>query len=340
MSVLETEGPSARTALPLAGRLSWSEPLGRFGPLAVALLLVIVFTALNPGEFLTGGNVLTLLDQMALPLIVVSGLSLVVVMGCVDLSVEGIMAAAGLAFVLLSANSGNGNDWGVGALAIALLLGAAIGFANGLIHTRMRVPSFILTLGTWYAGLGVASVLYGGSATTLTGGGLVDWIRGTTLGVSTSFWIAVCTVAATLAITRWTTVGRYAYAIGDDENVAAIAGVDVNRYKVIVFGLAGLCSALAGVIGIVRLGAGVVEVGSGQLFFSLTAVVVGGTLLSGGHGGVARSVAGVLLLTVLNNGLVLSGVDPSVQQALFGCVIIVAVVGLAVRQRSIVRVVK
>ena len=147
-------------------------------------------------------------------------------------------------------------------------------------------------------------------------------------------------VALGLALTRWTSFGRYAYAIGDNEKVAAVAGVPLRRFKICILMFSGACAAIAGVIATVRLGAGVVEVGSGQLFFSLTAVVVGGTVLSGGQGGVGRSAIGVLLLTVLNNGLILSGVDPSIQQAVFGVVIIMAVVVMAFRQRSIVRVVK
>jgi ribose transport system permease protein len=340
MKTIANTGLSATARSALSPRRGNHEAFARFGPAAATAVLIVVFAALNPGEFLSIANVSAILDQAAVPLIVVTGLTFVVVMGSVDLSVEGVMAASGLTFVLLAANSSDSVGQGLIALVVALVIGLCFGAANGLIHTRLRVPSFILTLGTWYIGIGVASVLYGDAATTLGTSSLVGWLGGKTLGLSTAFWIAVFAVVLGLVLTRWTALGRYAYAIGDDEQTAAMAGIPVQRFKIYVFIFAGLCSALAGVIGVVRLGAGVVEVGSGQLFFTLTAVVVGGTALAGGQGGVGRSIVGVLLLTVINNGLVLSGVNPSIQQALFGIVIIIAVVATAIRQRTITRVVK
>ncbi|MFE7423729.1 ABC transporter permease [Rhodococcus sp. NPDC057529] len=318
------------------GARAWTQ----YGTAIATLAAVIVFTILNPGEFLSRGNLLTIIDQMAIPLIIICGLTFVVLAGSVDLSIEGVMAAAGLTFVLLSGDSSNAIDLGFAAVIVAVLVGLLFGLVNGLIHTKLRIPSFILTLGTWYVGLGVASILYGSSAPTLEGSPTVDWLAGETLGLSHACWIAIVMVGSCLSLVKWTAFGRYSYAVGNDEKGAEVAGVPVRRFKVYFFAFAGVCSATAGIIGSVRLGAGLVEVGSGQLFFALTAVVVGGTALAGGQGGIGRSVVGVLLLTVLNNGLVLSGADPSIQQALFGIAIIVAVGAAAFRQRSITRVVK
>ena len=340
MSLLK-ENPRPTTTGPHKGiTRTVTKPAGQYGTAVALVILFAAFSVINPGSFMTAGNVITILNQATVPLILVTGMTFVVLLGSVDLSLEGTMAAAGISFVLLSRNSVNGNDFQLAALIIALIIGVLFGLVTGLIHNYLKVPSFILTLGMWYIGLGTATILYGDGATTLEPSPLVNWFGSTVFGLSNSFWIAVGVFCLALVLSKWTKFGRYAYAIGDSQEIAKVAGIKVFRYKTLVFVFSGACAALAGVIGSVKLGAGVVEVGSGQLFFTLTAVVVGGTLLSGGSGGVARSMFAVLLLTVLNNGLVLSGVDPSIQQALFGCVIVIAVVLTALRKRDVLRVVK
>ncbi|MFI0821924.1 ABC transporter permease [Streptomyces sp. NPDC021098] len=310
------------------------------GPLMALVVVGVVFAVLNPSTFPTGDNLLTILDQAAVPLILAMGATFVILMGSIDLSVEGVMAASGLTFVLLTANTTNSNDLGPLAVVIALSLGLAFGLIIGAIHARLRVPSFIVSLGFWYIGLGMATVMYGDAVTQLRDSALTRWISGTPLAVSNSFLVAVVVVVAAHLLARYSTFGRDTYAIGDNEQVASLAHVPISRVKIMVFGFAGLCSGLAGVIGSLRLGAGVVEVGSGQVFFTIAAIVVGGTVLSGGKGGVLYSVVGVLLLTVINNGLVLSGVNPNVQQAFFGLIILAAVLVTGLRRRSILGVVK
>jgi ribose transport system permease protein len=321
-------------------RPSLASRAGTFGPLLALIAVAVVFAALNPTTFPTVENLRAILDQAALPMILAMGATFVILMGCIDLSVEGVMATAGLTFVLLSANTVNSMDLGFGAAIIALLAGALFGLLNGLIHTRFRIPSFMASLGLWYVGLGVATLLFGSTVPSLQNKGVSQWASATPLGASNAFILALVIAVLAVLVERFTRVGRYSLAIGADEGLARISSVPVARFKVYIFVLAGLCSAIAGVIGTARLGVGIVEVGSGQLFFTTAAVVVGGTLLSGGKGGVVRSVIGVLLLTVINNGLVLSGVDPTVQQAIAGIVIVSAVVVTGLRSRERLRVVK
>lgn len=314
--------------------------IGKLGPGLALLVLIVFFSIQNPSSFMTTENALTILNQASVPLILAMGMTFVVLLGSVDLSIEGIMAAAGISFVLLSKNSSNENDLGFWAVVLALGIGLVFGLISGTIHNKLRIPSFILTLGIWYVGLGIATILYGDAATTLEPSPLVDWIAGNSLGISNGFWIALGLLVIAVVLAQCTKFGRYTYAIGDSQEVAKLAGIDVNRYKTLVFAFAGLCAALAGIVGSVKLGAGIVEVGTGQLFFTLTSVVVGGTVLSGGSGGVIRSAVAVFLLTVLNNGLVISGADPSIQQAIFGVVIVVAVIVASIRSRSVLKVVK
>jgi ribose transport system permease protein len=311
------------------------------GEVGALVVIIIVFAVLNPGTFATIKNLQTILDQAAVPLMVGVGATMVILMGSIDLSVEGVMGAAGMTFVLLSANSRDTVDLGFLAVVVAVVVGMALGLLSGLIHTRIKVPSFIVTLGVWYIGLGVATLLFGQAAIpTLNSDALKLWPSRHTLGLPRSFVLALVIIILGILITRYTRLGRYTYAIGNNEAIARDNGVPVARYKVYVFVLAGAASALAGVIGSMQLGTGSVTVGIGTLFLTIAAVVIGGTSLGGGKGGIARTVLGVFLLTTLNNGLILSGVSPNIQSAVSGAVLIAAIVAAAWPYRSRLRIVK
>lgn len=311
------------------------------GEVAAFVALVIVFTILNPDTFLALGNIRTVLDQASLPLIVGVGATLVILMGSIDLSVEGVMGAAGMTFVLLSANSRDTVDLGVWAIVAAVGVGMALGLVSGVIHTQLRVPSFIVTLGVWFVGLGLATLLFGESAIPfLPDDGLKTWPSELTLGIPNSFVLAAALVLVGAAVARYTRLGRAAYAIGNNEAVARDNGVRVVRHQIGVFVFAGGCTAIAGVLATLQLGAGSATIGIGILFTTIAAVVIGGTSLGGGVGGVLRTGLGVMLLTVLNNGLILSGVSPSLQSAVSGGVLILAIVVASWPHRSRLRIVK
>jgi ribose/xylose/arabinose/galactoside ABC-type transport system permease subunit len=132
-----------------------------YAEIVILVLLIVLFSILNPTTFPTVANFNTILNIAAVPTIIGVGATFVVLMGRIDLSVEGIMGAAGLAYVLLSPNSRTSADWGFGAIVVAIALGAGLGLAAALVHTRLKVPSFIVSLGMWYVGLGIAAVLFG-----------------------------------------------------------------------------------------------------------------------------------------------------------------------------------
>ncbi len=313
----------------------------RLGELGALVVLIVVFAALNPGSFLAIGNIRTILDQAATPLIVGVGATLVILMGSIDLSVEGIMGASGMAFVLTTANSRGSHDFGPLAFVIGIALGAAFGLVSGVLHTRLGVPSFIVTLGMWFVALGVATVLFGtDSIPLLPDGGIKTWPSDQTFGLPHSFELAALMVVLGIVITRYTKLGRFAYAIGNNEDVARNNGIAVGRTKIFVFATAGAFSGLAGVLGTLQLGAGSATVGTGTLFLTIAAVVIGGTSLSGGRGGILRTTLGVVLLTVLNNGLILSGVSPNVQSGVSGLILVVAIVAAAWPLRNRLRIVK
>ncbi len=314
---------------------------GGLAEVVILLGLVAVFSILNPTHFPTLTNLATILNTASIPVILGVGASAVVLTGRIDLSVEGVMGAAGMTFVLLSANSRETADIGWLAWPAALAVGAALGALTGAIHVLAKVPSFIVSLGIWYVGLGIAAVLFGYEMIPfLTNESAVAWPTATLAGIPNSFLLALCVAALGVLIERMTRLGRAAYAIGNNEAVARMTGIPVSTFVVILFAFAGACSGLAGVVGSLALGAGAANVGVGMLFLTLAAIVIGGTPLGGGRGGTLRTVTGVLILSTLYNGLILAGVDPSIQSGVSGLVLVAAVVAAGWSQRERLRVFK
>ena len=169
---------------------------------------------------------------------------------------------------------------------------------------------------------------------------LLAWPTQLTFGLPNAFWLAAIILAFGIIISRYTHFGRGVLAIGNSETIARNTGMPVNTIKILAFTLAGGLSAIAGILATMQLGAGSPDLGSGQLFTVIPAAVIGGTALSGGEGGIVRSAIGVFLLIMLNNGLVLAGVDPSFQAGVFGAILIVAIVAVASPDRAILKIVK
>ena len=313
--------------------------LGLWGPV-LALAVLCLALALLADRFATVANLKAIADQASIPAVLAVGLSFVIVMGAIDLSIEGIMAAAAIITALLVANERNDLDLGLLGVAIAVAVGAGLGFLNGIINARLRVPSFMVTLGMGSIGLGIATILFGDRPPRISDPSIRAWGLDEFLGLPRFAFVALGCVAVGYAIQRYTRMGRYAFAIGGGEDLARLSGLRVERYKTIVFAFAGALFALGGAMAAARVGIGSPTAGSGQLFATITAVVVGGTLLSGGRGGVLPSTVGLLIVTVLGNGLVLLGVDDSIQRAVQGAIIVAAVAATTWSARDRLRVIK
>ena len=308
--------------------------------LATIAVVIIVFSLINP-RFASIENLRNILVQVSVPLILVVGATLVILMGSIDLSVQGIMGAAGMAWILMSPNARGGIDYGVWAWVAAIGIGLFLGLLSGAIYTLFRVPSFVVTLGTWNVGLGVGTILYGDSMLpSLTSEALAQWPTRLSLGLPNAFWLAAAVVLVGILLIGFTQLGRGILAIGNNEPLAVINGIPVTRIKIAAFGIAGLLSGLAGILATMELGSGSPGVGGGQLFTVIPAAVIAGTALSGGEGGLVRSALGVFLLILLNNGLVLAGVDPNYQSGVFGAILVIAIVAVAWPQRDRLRVAK
>lgn len=316
-----------------------SAALLQWGPALALLVLCICFTLAEP-RFATMENFRVIADRCAIPLILAVGMTFVVLQGSIDLSLEGCMATSSLTVAMLVANSRTGFDLGLPGIALALLPGIGIGFLNGIVMTRLRVPSFMATLGAWSAALGLAMLLSGGQPPLIRDQALRAFGLGQTLTVSNLALVALAVLALGFVLQRYTRFGRYSMAIGGGEELARQAGLPVDRCKVLAFALSGLLAGLAGVLGSAQIGLGHVDIGIGQMFATVTAVVIGGTSLAGGSGGVLQSAVGTVMLAVLANGMIFVGITPEVQKAVQGMIILAASLLATWHLRRRLRIVK
>ena len=311
--------------------------LARWIPVAVLILLCALIGAIEP-VFLTAGNLVRLLQTAMIPMVLALGATFVILLGSIDLSVEGGLTLSAVLICLLVRNGGNANDYGIFGILVVLAVGALVGLVNGLVHVKLRIPSFMVTLGMWFVGVGTANALLGGLAVRIND----PIIRGIAInrvfGLPWGVWLSAAALLVAWVIQSYTRLGRHVYALGGGEELAALSGISITRVRLQTFMLAGVFYALGGVLAAAQLGLGNAQIGQGRLFTTVTAVVVGGTSLSGGEGGVLQTLVGVLIVAVLTNGMVLMSIPPSVQQAVQGLMIIAAVALSSSRKRA--RIVK
>jgi ribose transport system permease protein len=293
-------------------------------PLAVLVVLCVLIAIANP-NFIEWRNLVRVANSAAVPLTLAMGLTFIILMGSIDLSVEGTLSVAAMVVVLLAANDGNGNDYGWLAVLAAVAAGTLMGLVNGLVQTMLRIPSFMATLGMWFVGLGLSVFMLGGSAIKLNDASIRDLALARFLGLPLAVWVAIGAFLLAVVIQYHTRLGRHILAIGGDEDVAKLSGVNVTRVRITAFALAGFFFGIAGVLAAAQLGQSHAVIGDGRLFAAVTAVVVGGTALTGGEGGVVNTLIGVLIVTVLANGMILLGISPYIQQTVQGLMIIAAV---------------
>lgn len=324
-SVSDMERTAPMTSL--AGRLAGMARLRHWrslAPLAVLIALCILITIANP-NFIEPRNLIRVANSAAVPLTLAMGLTFVILMGSIDLSVEGTLSVAAMVVVLLAANDSNGNDYGWLAVLAAVAAATAMGIASGVVQTMLRIPSFMATLGTWFIGIGFSVYMLGGSAIRLNDASIRELALARLLGLPFAVWVAVGAFLLAVLIQYYTRLGRHIMAIGGGEDVAELSGVHVTRVRIGAFALAGFFFGIAGVLAAAQLGQSHAVIGDGRLFAAVTAVVVGGTALTGGEGGVFNSLIGVLIVAVLANGMILLGISPYIQQTVQGLMIIAAV---------------
>ena len=295
-----------------------------FMPLAVLIVLCVLITVANP-NFMEIRNLIRIANSAAVPLTLAMGMTFIILMGSIDLSVEGAMSVSAMVLVLLATNDSNANSYGWGGVVAAIAASTLMGLVNGAVQTVLRIPSFMATLGMWFIGLGISVFMLGGSAIRLMDGSIRSLALSRFLGLPLAVWVALAAFGLAAVIQYHTRFGRHVMAIGGGEDVAGFSGIHVRRVRIAAFGLAGFFFGVAGVLAAAQLGQSNAVIADGRLFAAVTAVVVGGTALTGGEGGVISTLIGVLIVTVLANGMILLGISPYIQQTLQGLLIIAAV---------------
>ena len=298
----------------------------RFAPLIVLAVLILVFSVVCGKNFASVNNFSAILNQLAIPLLVALGLTFVIMIGSIDLSIDGTIGMAASFIGVLALNSRFAFNLGFGAVLISVGASVLVGLLVGTIHVYLRIPSFMVSFAFLHICRGIGLLSYEGRPPTILDPVMVLIPKMTFLGIPFITWVALIVLLICLFIQEFTAFGRYIYAVGTDETVLKAVGVSVNAVKIKVFVLAGFCFGVAGVLGAIRLGQGQVGVvGTGLMFPAQTAVVAGGTSLAGGKGGVVQTIVGVLIITVLENGLLLLGVNSYIRTGIQGAIILTAV---------------
>jgi ribose transport system permease protein len=310
------------------------EVLTKWAPLLVLLTLVILFTALNP-TFFSLRNFARIAIASAPALMVAIGVTFIILMGSIDLSMEGAISLTAVLFCYAFLGVGGSLlPWGWLAVPATLALGGLIGALNGLIHVRLRIPSFMASLALGFIGTGAAVLLTGGDIVRIEDEAFRGLLTVRWFSFPIMVWVAGLGLAVAWFIQSRTTLGRNFYAVGGGEDLAHASGVDVARVRILGFALAGVFYAVAAILVLGRIGQAESVSGSGFMFISITSAVVGGVALWGGVGGVWNALVGVLIVGVINNGMVVIGLPDFLQQGVLGLLVIVAVV-LSTDRRSV-----
>ena len=291
----------------------------------IALLAMCIFLVIFPTTrttFLTPNNMFNILRQNASNLFLATGMTMVIILGGIELSVGSVIALSGCVAAGCVVNLGLPEA--VGFLA-AILVGAIVGMFNGLVICKTDIPPFIVTLASMNIAKGIALVYTQGApircmtdAFKFPGAGYVGPVP------TPVILMLIVFVIAALMINR-TQLGRHIYAVGGNAQAAKFSGINVSKVKFIVYTYTGIMAGIAGVVVASRLYSGQPTAGDGAEMDAIAAVVVGGTSMSGGFGRIGGTLIGVLIIGVLNNGLNLMGVDSNWQYIVKGLVILLAV---------------
>lgn len=297
-----------------------SKHANELGLLAIIVVLYLVFSIYATG-FISLNNQMNILRDAATIGIAAWAMMLIIISGEIDVSVGPMVAFISVILAYLM-------QYAIPlpfALILALCLGAALGSVAGVLRGWFNVPSFVATLGLWSALRGMGLFMTNALPVPIDENDVLDWLGGQVLGLPVSAVIMLILFVVFQFISKKTAFGRSVYAIGGNASAAQLCGINVKRIRVLLFTLAGLLAAVTGILLAARLGSGNAGAASGLEFDVIAAVVVGGTALSGGRGSMLGTLLGVLVITLIGNGLVLLGINSFFQQVVRGVIIVLAV---------------
>lgn len=302
------------------------EAMIRWAPVLVLLALVVVFTLINP-SFLTLRNLGRIAISATPALMVAVGVTFIIIMGSIDLSMEGTVSLCAVVFGFVFLGLGGAvlsSAWL--AIPLTLALGVLIGLVNGLVHVVLRIPSFMASLAMGFVGTGVAVLMTGGEKIFIEDEVFRGLLTERYFGFPVMCYLALVFLLVGWFIQSHTRLGRNFYAVGGGEELAHASGLNVRRVRITGFALAGAFYALGALFAVGKIGIAESITGNNFMFVSITSVVVGGVALWGGIGGVWNALVGVLIVNVINNGMVVVGLPDYLQDGMLGLLVIVAVV--------------
>jgi ribose/xylose/arabinose/galactoside ABC-type transport system permease subunit len=284
------------------------------------LVIFIIIFSVGSSSFLNSYNILTIGNSAAILLAVAMGQVFAILTGGIDLSVGGIMS---LVSVVLMKTLEPLGFW---AYPLSLGVGVLAGLFNGLVNAKFRIPSFITTLGSNGIFISIAYMISIKPLSAPSSAyGVMDLINGMTFGIRNIMLIGIIVFILFLVIQRYTVTGRSIMLLGSNEKMSWLSGVDIFKMRTLAFTLSGLGASIAGIMLASNLYSGYPTLGTVYILNSIASVVIGGTAMTGGAGGVLNTLVGVLVMSVINNGMNIIGIDVYAQQSFLGILVIVAV---------------
>ena len=286
----------------------------------IGMCVILAFTS---KVFLTVGNVVNVLQQISINAIIAIGMTFVIITAGIDLSVGSVLALSSTTMGVVYVSTGRVFL----SILACLLVGIICGVINGIIITKGGLPPFISTLGMMNMARGIALTLTAGK--TINGfNGTFRWIGTKTItgaGFPVQVLFMLILMAAAFYILRYRKLGRYIYAIGGNEEVTRLTGINVHRYKIIAYAISGLTAAIAGYVLTAKLNAAQPISGDGYELDAIAACVIGGVSQEGGVGSVWGTLIGAIIVGVINNGMTLLNVSSYFQEFVIGLVIVISV---------------
>jgi len=326
----DTEQAGAATAVTSTVRARLQQFLA-FG----GLIVIFAFFSIVSENFFNYGNITNILFSTVVIGLLALGTTFVIITGGIDLSIGTGMALSAVMSGVFIVNLGVPLPFGV---LGAILFGGLIGLVNGLSVAVLKLPPFIATLAMMLVAQGLALVVSHSAPIYFSDSpAYIDLSIGSIIpGANFPNAVLVFALAAIIAgvLLNSTVLGRYTYSIGSNEEATALSGIDVRRWKIIIYTVAGLFTGLAGVMISARLGSAQPATGMGYELQAIAAVVIGGTSLAGGKGSIVGTVIGALIISVLNNGLQIMSIPQEWQNVILGIVILLAVYADMARKRA------
>jgi ribose/xylose/arabinose/galactoside ABC-type transport system permease subunit len=318
-----TSGPAPARTLASTALAAW-RGTRLFRPILVLTILLFIILAATQSDFLTTQNVQNLMTGDSALWIISLGMTFVLITAGADLSVSAISALTGI--FLAKIISGGVPGWP--AVLLTLVFGSVLGAViNGGLIGRFRLSFFVVTLASMTALTGVVNLWSGTQSFAVNSPVALQIGVNNVLGLPAPIWIMIVTFVVSLWLQRWTYFGRDVYAVGGSIRAARLSGIRTTRTLLITYGISAFCATIAGIITVGRIGVAAPNVDANLPLQAIAAVLLGGTSLTGGSGGVGGTILGVVFLGMLQNGLSIAGVPSFWQQVVTGVILILAVLG-------------